>query len=528
MDSQEKDLQEQALIKCSLDDAVMDKETAVAAKEYITNSGAPFNLLRALVDGYKGFAPTTNQLASDFDSTFNTDSRPILYNAIKQSLATLVEKEKTSQIFDSMDGLDSQPFKKLKLDIEGNLESASVEKQKETQDLTPADQDISLDQTHINDLLSEKELCDIVCELAVQYPKSKLLSRISGAAMNKGLVPEPRSVVGASSNPDMFYEMVISAVERLTSSITGSEPESRTVANTNKVSADDSNISDLVDDLWNIVGFREHTYFLAMYILHEARKLGGERAYPIQRIIEELENRVYKQFDRPIVATHIKILLEGLPIDGNNPISLALTSILQSERASPGDVVTLYKVYHDSKEPPPTKILRDTVLIELLLKEVFWFLSDDKEKVPLQPDLQKKYLWLVAHGTTFADKHDKYLLAKTNFLSVLKASNGNSVNEESDGIEVDVDSQIEELKGVLVENREKIINMLEQACKELVPVNIMINFNKKVAWLLEASKVPIVAMLIIEWARAMLTANNYSIHAATITADGVWSVFRNF
>ncbi|PVU86041.1 hypothetical protein BB561_006828 [Smittium simulii] len=210
-------------------------------------------------------------------------------------------------------------------------------------------------------------------------------------------------------------------------------------------------------------------------MLQEAHKRSGEKAYVFQRVIEELEGRVYKQFERPLVATHIQILLEGLPIDGKNSVSLALVSMLQSGRAAPGDVITLYKAFHDSTNPPPTKVIRNTDITELLLKEVFNFYNEEEDSTVLPETLVDKYLWLISYSASTVDN---------------------------------IDDPVEKLE--LEKNRVELVQTLKQITKRFGSITLMADFNKMISWLLEIIRIPIAALLTTEWLRSVLTANNFN------------------
>ncbi|OMJ22261.1 Negative elongation factor D, partial [Smittium culicis] len=384
---------------------------------------------------------TANSISSDFDSSFKIPSSTYLSNAIKAALLECVSEEQ----------LTDPSFNALN---------------------TNGD-DINFPDPNLKTLLSNKDFRELLCDLSEKNPKISILSKIVSQISYLGYQREVATINSASIYSNVFFEMLSQTIKKLKN-------------------ADDGNISQEINELWQLVGYREHTYFMAQYLLQEACTKAGENGYPYQRIIEELEGRVYKQFERPLVATHIQILLESLPIDGKHPLSLSLISILQSGRAAPGDVVTLYKAYHDSPTPPPAKIIRNTDITELLLKEVFSFYNDDEDSGSLVESLEDKYLWLVAYAA----------------LTVDSASPSSSID------------RIEYLS-----NSKNEINMLvstlKQLKRKLIPITTMLDFNKMISWLLETIKTPIAALLVTEWIRSILSANNFNYYEAYFRSSEV-------
>ncbi|PWA01290.1 hypothetical protein BB558_002627 [Smittium angustum] len=407
-----------------MDELQNHSDQDILMEENIENHNSKDNIstdtIRSLIINHKGFASITNQLLRDFEKGLGHNSRSILINVIKETVGEEFNDELLEEIIDTKGA-----------SIENNL-----------------NQDLEKDQEKLENLIENKEIREMVYELSEKFPKSDLLSKLSLVISEKGYQQETNSINSASLHADVFFEMLGKSIEKIKSS-------------------DDGDISSEIDHLWKLVGYREHTYFLAQYLLQEACLKAGENGYPIQRVIEELEGRVYKHFERPLVATHIQILLEGLPVDGKDPIYLALVSMLQGGRAAPGDVVALYKAYHDSEIPPPAKIIRNTDVTELLLKEVFSFYNVDEEGKTLPENLEEKYLWLIAYAALTIDE--------------------SSVNSEllanDTGIQKSISISVEKKKEI-----DELVKTLKQIRLKLVSITTSLDFNKMINWLLEITK----------------------------------------
>ncbi|OLY79893.1 Negative elongation factor D, partial [Smittium mucronatum] len=347
------------------------------------------------------YAATSNLINKDFNDIFHNNTTPYLQNAIKDALIDCIAEDQN---------ISSESI------TEKNLDSSEID---------------------YTTLLSNKEYRKLLSNLSEKYPKNEILSFLVDKISQLGYQREVATINSASLYPNIFFEMLAQILKKLKN-------------------ADDGNISSEINELWQLVGQREHTYFMAQYLLQEACVKAGESGYPYQRIIEELEGRVYEKYERPLVATHIQILLESLPIDGKNPISLSLVSILQSGRAAPGDVVT-----------------------------VFSFYSDDEDSNTMTESLEDKYLWLVAYAALSVDSLESDPSLET----------------------------VERLSRSKIEIN-KLVSLLKEIKKKLVPIATMIDFNRMLGWLLDIIKTPIVALLVTEWIKSILSANNYNYYEA--------------
>ncbi|KAJ1668457.1 hypothetical protein IW140_000288 [Coemansia sp. RSA 1813] len=395
----------------------MEPTTTEFVNQYLGAGGAPFNIMNLLVFSYEGLAAMSNMVHHDMASAFDNSEKSAILDTISRKIV--------------------ESFDAKKADAEYN----------ETQQLPK----------YIDEMIPHSVWRRTIYRLNEMHPKSVMLGAALQRIADNGYQAEMTSLNSTSLHAHVFYPLLVECFEKITP-------------------ADDENIQAHLSELTNSVCRGEKTYIVAQYVLQNVRrKLGNKATATIQRIEQELESYMLDNYDLPQLAIHIKLLLSGRAVGGDDAVANAVAGIIQSTHATPGDVMVLYKQYYNTfakgQQVPPVELLRDERVLLPMMDQAFSHIWSSTP-INTRNDLMGKYLWLIAYATLFED------------------------NEQSD-------STKREALGQLVSQMKEL--------REEIPIHPnQANFNKIIGKVINWIDVPVLARIVVLWIRDMLSYDGFS------------------
>ncbi|KAJ2878396.1 hypothetical protein IWW38_006331, partial [Coemansia aciculifera] len=244
----------------------------------------------------------------------------------------------------------------------------------------------------------------------------------------------------------------------------------------NVAPATDETLHERIRELISTVCRSEQTYFMAQYLLSHVRKRLGSQAIGLRRIEEELESHMLDKYDRPQLAVHMRQLLDGRAVGGDDEVANALVSIVQSSYAAPGDIMSLYKQYHGAlaagQHAPSAQMLRSERILMLIVEQAFghlWGATAQDERT----DLVDKYIWLLAYATL-------------------------SVDDQAESVD---HAQLQQLTAQM------------KLMRDTLPIRpIQTTFNQVIRRVIDWVRVPILARVVLFWVRDVISSNSFTFY----------------
>ncbi|KAJ1966249.1 hypothetical protein GGI12_000211 [Dipsacomyces acuminosporus] len=408
--------QEEAKNEFSRLDAIMEPTTVSFVEQYLEAGGAPFNIMNLLMGSYEGLAAMANMVTADILRTHGNDGG-------------------AAAILDTINLKIVESFDPAAADLEFS----------NTQQLPE----------YIEAMLPHQVWRKTIYRLSERYPKSTMISAAIQRIADQGFQAEMTSLNSASLHTHVFYSLLAECIEKIPP-------------------ADDGNLRERMQELITTVCRKEHTYFVAQFVLRNVREKLGVNGAAVWKIEDELESYMLDTYDRPQLVINMRLLLEGFTVGGNDAVANSVGSIIQAAHAAPGDVVTLYKQYHGAvasgKPVPPVRILRNDRVLLPIVEQVFGHLWGSTEQNQ-RADLMDKYIWLIAYATLCSDD-----------------ANGH----------VDTSSM------------QQLIAQMKAVREELPFRPIQTGFHKVINKVLEWISTPILAHVVLMWVRDMLSYGNYT------------------
>ncbi|KAJ2460178.1 hypothetical protein GGF42_001004 [Coemansia sp. RSA 2424] len=330
----------------------------------------------------------------------------------------------------------------------------------ESFDAAKADEDFSKTQqppSYIVDMIPHQAWRRTIYRLSERYPKSEMLGAALQRVAEEGFQAELTSLNSASLHTHVFYGLLIECFENITP-------------------VTDETLNERIRELVNTVCRSEQTYFMAQYVLSHVRKRLGSQAIGLRRIEEELEAHMLDKYDRPQLAVHMRLLLDGRAVGGDDEVANALAAIIQSSYAAPGDIMTLYKQYHDAlaagRPTPPAQLLRSERILMPIVEQTFghlWGATMQDQRT----ELVDKYIWLLAYATL-------------------------SVDDEAESVDQD---QLQQLVAQM------------RLVRVTLPVRpIQTTFNQVIRQVIDWVRVPILARVVLLWVRDVISYDNFTFY----------------
>nr|XP_002129224.1 negative elongation factor C/D [Ciona intestinalis] len=147
-----------------------------------------------------------------------------------------------------------------------------------------------------------------------------------------------------------------------------------------------------IPEFAKMVCHAEHTYLytqVVMAILAQ-NKNGGT---VVRRISQEIQ-KYAKQKGHDV--THITLALDGATAYPR--AQQCIMSMLSKSQLNPGDVTILHKLY-SSDDPPPVKLLRFPLFLELFVDSLF-----TSKGTKINPDHKHKYIFLLAYAASVTEQ----------------------------------------------------------------------------------------------------------------------------
>ncbi|KAJ2625804.1 hypothetical protein GGI25_000231 [Coemansia spiralis] len=410
--------QEEAKSEFSKLDAIMEPTTIGFVDQYLEAGGAPFNIMNLLMSSYEGFAAMANMVTHDISAAYEVDAKTAVLDTISRQI---------------VEGFDAN-----KADEEYNR----------TQHLPQ----------YIDEMTPHRTWRKTIYRLSEKYPKSTMINDALQRIAEQGHQAEMTSLNSTSLHTHVFYSLLTECLENITP-------------------ADDQNINKRMQELLNAVCRGEQTYILAQYLLQNVRhKLGKKNTASLRRIEQELESYILDNYDLPQLAIHVRLLLDGRAVGGNDVIADAIAAIIQSGYAAPGDVNILYKQYHNAfssgQHMPPVELLREERVFLPIMHQAFGHLWSSSNVMNTRTELMDKYLWLIAYATLYEDGEQK-----------------------------DVSKQ--ELLKLLVSQMKEI--------REELPIHPnQTSFNRIIRRVIDWISVPVLARIVLLWVRDMLSDDGFA------------------
>ncbi|KAJ1891239.1 hypothetical protein LPJ81_005777 [Coemansia sp. IMI 209127] len=395
----------------------MEPTTTEFVNQYLESGGAPFNIMNLLVFSYEGLAAMSNMVHDDIANAFGNSDKSAILDTVSRKIVESFDAKKADAAYD------------------------------ETQQLPK----------YIDEMIPHIVWRRTIYRLNEMHPKSTMLGAALQRISDQGYQAEMTLLNSTSLHAHVFYPLLVECFENIAPS-------------------DGENAQTQMSELINSVCRGEKTYILAQYVLQNVRrKLGNKASASIQRIEQELESYMLDNYDLPQLAIHIKLLLNGRAVGGDDAVANAVTGIIQSTHATPGDVVVLYTQYHNAfvkgQQVPPVDLLRDERVLLPMMDQAFSHIWSSTP-INTRTDLMDKYLWLIAYATLFND----------NELN-------NATKRESLGQLV---SQMKELR-------------------EEIPIHPnQTNFNKIISKIINWISVPVLARIVVLWIRDVLSYDGFS------------------
>ncbi|KAJ1919066.1 hypothetical protein H4219_002220 [Mycoemilia scoparia] len=420
MDTEEKqDIFDKSKALFLVPDAIVNRETIDAAQQFVDAGGPPFTIISSLVDSYNGYAEMTNKLGSEVFQLLGINADSVILDAVKD---TLTKK------FDP-------------IQIDGRYPSTEALPE------------------WVDTLTGQAYWRKVFYDLSENHTQCSFVSRVIQSISEKGYQNEMTSLSTASMYTHVYYTMLSEAIERLQG-----------------VSDDD--LKYRFGELVDIGGQREFMYFMTKYILRSVRKRYGKAALPIARLEEDLERYVMHKNRSQALIGNIHLLINDLPVGSKDQVAKSIAMIIKEQRAKPGDVIGLSKTYREAYDHNgqhlPAELLRDPVVMEPLLQELFEFYGNTaigSESLP--GDHIDHYIWLIAYATSYSEDIPKD----------------------------QVDSEMKETMSALKTIR-RVLNA------KMTTINI----NRAMSQILKWIDIPITAMVVASWVQALIKDDQYSFY----------------
>ncbi|KAJ2608961.1 hypothetical protein EV177_004700 [Coemansia sp. RSA 1804] len=409
--------QEESKNEFSKLDAIMEPTTSAFVDQYLEAGGAPFNIMNLLVFSYEGLAAMSNMVHSDIAAVYGNGEKSAILDTVSR------------KIVESFD-----------------VKKADVEYDKAQQ--LPA---------YINEMITHRVWRRTIYKLNEVYPKSTMLGAALQQIADRGYQAEMTSLNSTSLHAQVFYPLLVECFEKI-------------------APADNENVQARMSELRNAACRSEKTYILAQYALQNiCNKLGNKATASVRRIEQELESYMLDNYDLPQLAIHIKLLLNGRVVGGDDDVANAIVDIIQSTHAAPGDVMVLYKQYHNAfsrgQSVPPAGLLRDERVFLPMMDQAFGHIWSSMP-INTRTDMMDKYLWLIAYATLFDD------------------------NEQSDPSKRDALAQL--------------VSQMKEL-REDIPIHPnQTHFNRIIRKVIEWIDVPVLARIVVFWIRDMLSYDEFS------------------
>ncbi|KAJ2458933.1 hypothetical protein GGF42_001766 [Coemansia sp. RSA 2424] len=386
--------------------------------QYLEAGGAPFDVADLLVQSYEGLAAMANAVDHDIRNA---------YGGISDQAAII-----------------------------GPISRKIVE----SFDAAKADEDFGKTQqlpSYIVDMIPHQAWRRTIYRLSERYPKSEMLGAALQRVAEEGFQAELTSLNSASLHTHVFYGLLIECFENITP-------------------VTDETLNERIRELVNTVCRSEQTYFMAQYVLSHVRKRLGSQAIGLRRIEEELEAHMLDKYDRPQLAVHMRLLLDGRAVGGDDEVANALAAIIQSSYAAPGDIMALYKQYHDAlaagRPTPPAQLLRSERILMPIVEQTFghlWGATMQDQRT----ELVDKYIWLLAYATL-------------------------SVDDEAESVD---QGQLQQLVAQM------------RLVRVTLPVRpIQTTFNQVIRQAIDWVRVPILARVVLLWVRDVISYDNFTFY----------------
>ncbi|KAJ2465916.1 hypothetical protein GGI03_002394 [Coemansia sp. RSA 2337] len=406
--------QEESLSEFSKLDAIMEPTTAAFVDQYLEAGGVPLNVMNLLVQSYEGLAAMANTVDRDIRNAYNSTNQAALLEPISRKIVESFDAVKADEEFSN------------------------------TQQLP----------VYILDMIPHQVWRKTIYRLSERYPKSEMLGAALQKVADEGFQAELTSLNSASLHTHVFYSLLVECIE-------------------NVAPATDETLNERISELISTVCRSEQAYFMAQYVLVHARQKLGPQAIGLRRIEEELERHMLDKYDRPQLAVHMRLLLDGCAVGGDDAVANALVSIIQNSYAAPGDVTALYRHYHDTLAAgQPTSLaymLRSERIMMLLVEQMFGHLWESTVE-DTRMALVDKYIWLLAYATL-------------------------SVDDQSDTVD---QAQLEQLIAQMKDVRQ-------------LPVRpIQTTLNQVIRKVIERVRVPILARVVLMWVRDIISYDNFT------------------
>ncbi|KAF9977166.1 Negative elongation factor C/D [Actinomortierella ambigua] len=299
-----------------------------------------------------------------------------------------------------------------------------------------------------------------IYELSEKHQKCALLNFAIQRISDAGHQGEIASVATASTFVNVFSGVLLDSLDKLRDE-------------------DDVGLMERLPDLVKVCCQNEHTYLYTQVLLFRLMKT--DRGLPLKRISKELESGVLEKFNKPPLVSILKMLLAG----ASASVASAISAILQSRVASPGDVMSLHRAY-TSDNPPSAHFLRDPDFFEIMLSSVF---VPSFKGGMVKQDHKDKYLWLLAYAASVKEADDDS--------SDLQNNNNSHLNTNRRSAAVDK-SELEPTYKALCELEDTISK--RAAGTDLTPI---------LKNLLTAMETPVASMGLLYWIRFVIQETSY-------------------
>ncbi|KAJ2785777.1 hypothetical protein H4R18_000323 [Coemansia javaensis] len=410
--------QEEAKRELGRQDAIMEPTTGAFVEQFLEAGGAPFSVMNLLMSSYEGIAALAAMVGRDMQGAFG----PAKSDAILDTLGQKI-----------VDSFDAQ-----RADAEF-AESGQLPE-------------------YIVAMIPHRVWRKTIYRLSAKHPASAMIGAALQRIADQGHQSEMTSLDTASLHTHVFYSLLLECFEQI-SPASGEDLRAR------------------MQELVGAVCQREQTYLVAQYVFRSVRQRLGSRAVGIQRIEQELESHMLDTYNRPQLAVHIQLLLNGFAVGGSDAVANAVASIIQSAYAAPGDVVALYNAYQavlvDGRGAPPAHILRNERVLQPILEQAFgclWSTAAQNQR----PELVNKYVWLLAYAAL------------------------------SPSGPLDDDSKVK---------LQQLVAQMKEMREELPFHPIQTHLNRVIRKVLEWIQVPILARVVLLWIRDVLTFDSYTYYS---------------
>ncbi|KAJ2061313.1 hypothetical protein GGI17_003163 [Coemansia sp. S146] len=406
--------QEESMSEFSKLDAIMEPTTAAFVDQYLEAGGVPLNVMNLLVQSYEGLAAMANTVDRDIRNAYSSTNQAALLEPISRKIVESFDAVKADKEFNNTRQLPS----------------------------------------YIVDMIPHQVWRNTIYRLSERNPKSEMLGAALQKVADEGFQAELTSLNSASLHTHVFYSLLVECLENI-------------------APATDETLNERISELIGTVCRSEQAYFMAQYILVHARQKLGPQAIGLRRIEEELERHMLDKYDRPQLAVHMRLLLDGRAVGGDDEVANALVSIIQNSYAAPGDVTALYNYYHGALAAgQPVHLaymLRSERIMMLLVEQMFghlWKATVEDTRAALVD----KYIWLLAYATL-------------------------SVDDQSETVD---QTQLDQLTSQMKDVRQ-------------LPVRpIQTTFNQVIRKVIEWVHVPILARVVLLWVRDIISYDNFT------------------